>query len=122
MVNKSIQTVKFIQTVKAQIEYFDYMLKKHSMKSAIQAKFWPLKYEFEQLLGYLETQPKQAVTSPRKPSAPVLEKKHPPYVRAATLEIENSILQIIKSHPNGIHTTEIRYLSYFVVVIQLSPS
>jgi len=116
----------YIKTVKHQISYFDHILSREPKRTEIQAKFWPLKYEFEKLLEYLEKQ--QAVESTSSLNGQFITRKTesayipshngmtqtsiskstiPKKPRSKTLEIENNIYNIVKEHSSGIHIKEI---------------
>lgn len=109
---------KFIKLVNNQIDYFDYMLNKNPKKSSVQAKFWPLKYEFEQLLEYLKSQNEEksqkltlsGTIAPHNEKVCFQEKTDtaPPNLRPKTRELEENILKIIKDYPQGIHTLDIK--------------
>lgn len=111
-----------IQTVKDQIDYFDYRLNKEPKKTATQAKFWPLKYRFEQLLEYLFSKKESSqkinlsaplscfkenlVSNPQKQDVLLIpnidqntEKKSSQHAR--TIKIDDAIYKIVKDLDSG---------------------
>lgn len=81
---------KFIATVQKQIDYFDHVLNKNKGNLSLQAKFYPLKYEFSKLLEYLEQEKNRTKSWGR------------------TIETENKIFNIIKKHVEGVSVNLIK--------------
>jgi len=95
---------KYINTVNKQLTFFDSKIKKHPTDTATQAKFWALKYEFEQLLNFLkDTQSSNIYTTELNLKASTQSKPQPINsnygLRPQTTDKENKIASIIKDCP-----------------------
>lgn len=110
---------KHIETVKAQIKFFDYRINKSRKDTRAQATYWPLKYKFEQLLEYLEKQSKCDQSHLKeqvvKDSHRIVNKRKG--TRENTIEFEKIILGIMNNYPDGIHVKDVHQ-----TILETNPS